>query len=393
MTTSRSPSPLPTLLMLAPLLWPVDGFPGTALADLAVTKAGPASVTPGQTISYTITVVNDGPDSATSVVVGDATPSGLAFLSNAGDCTTPFPCALGAIGAGQSRAITATFSVPSGYSGPSPISNTATVAASSADPTAANNSSTASTPVAPPSADLVIVKIGPLSYSLGTTLTYMLIVSNLGPSDAADIVVDDPTPPGLIFASNTGACFGPFPCRLGGLPGGHGGRTIMTTFAVPSDYSGPDPILNTASVSSAIADPDPTNDSATASTPRPVPTTLHTVTPCRLVDTRGAIDPWGGPALEPGGRGFPLVGRCGIPTTARALSVNLTVTGATAPGHLRIHPPGTVFSLISTINYSAGQTRANNAIIALGAAGDIDVRCHQQSGTVHFILDVAGWFE
>jgi len=48
---------------------------------------------------------------------------------------------------------------------------------------------------------------------------------------------------------------------------------------------------------------------------------------------------------------------------------------------------------VQLINYSAGQTRANNGLFALGAAGDVSVRCDQPSGTVHFILDVSGYFQ
>jgi hypothetical protein len=125
-----------------------------------------------------------------------------------------------------------------------------------------------------------------------------------------------------------------------------------------------------------------------------VATSFYTVTPCRVVDTRGAPGPAGAPALIAGGvRTFPIGGRCGIPTTARAASANLAVTGPTAAGNLRLYPAGTTPPLASAINYSAGQTRANNAVVPLSAAGELDVGCSQASGTVHFILDVNGWFE
>ena len=71
-------------------------------------------------------------------------------------------------------------------------------------------------------------------------------------------------------------------------------------------------------------------------------------------------------------------------------------TGALLHGniarHLRFHPavlPGST----SAINYSAGQTRTNNAIIALDDQGRIAVFCGQATGTVDFILDVSGYFE
>jgi hypothetical protein len=94
-----------------------------------------------------------------------------------------------------------------------------------------------------------------------------------------------------------------------------------------------------------------------------------------------------------GDRTFPLAGHCDIPTTATAVSVNLTVTAATAPGNLRLYPAGIPLPLVSTINYVAGVTRANNAIVSLSALGEMSVRCAQASGTAHFILDVNGYFQ
>ena len=47
----------------------------------------------------------------------------------------------------------------------------------------------------------------------------------------------------------------------------------------------------------------------------------------------------------------------------------------------------------ATINYSSGQTRANNAVVSLGGAGDIAIRCQQGSGTAHVVVDVVGYFQ
>jgi hypothetical protein len=58
-----------------------------------------------------------------------------------------------------------------------------------------------------------------------------------------------------------------------------------------------------------------------------------------------------------------------------------------------VYPAGSAVPATSTINYRAGQTRANNAIVPLGLSGDINVVSGQPSGTVHFILDVNGYFE
>jgi len=123
-------------------------------------------------------------------------------------------------------------------------------------------------------------------------------------------------------------------------------------------------------------------------------TSLYTVTPCRVVDTRNPSGTWGGPALSAGAdRTFPIVGQCGIPATAVAVSVNVTVTQPTAPGFLTLSPAGAPVPLTSTINYATGQTRANNSVVKLGASGDLNARCGQSSGTTHMILDVNGYFQ
>ena len=105
--------------------------------------------------------------------------------------------------------------------------------------------------------------------------------------------------------------------------------------------------------------------------------------------------PLGGPALAAGGsRSFPVAGACGVPATARAVAFNVTVTGATAAGNLALFPGDAPPPLASTLNYAVGQTRANNAVVAVGAAGDIIVRCVQPGGgTAHVVLDVTGYFE
>jgi hypothetical protein len=73
--------------------------------------------------------------------------------------------------------------------------------------------------------------------------------------------------------------------------------------------------------------------------------------------------------------------------------LSFAVTQPTAPGDLSLFPAGTPAPLVSAINYRAGQTRANNAIVGLSGAGALAVYCNQGSGTVHVILDVNGYFE
>ncbi len=126
----------------------------------------------------------------------------------------------------------------------------------------------------------------------------------------------------------------------------------------------------------------------------PPPAKYFTLTPCRVLDTRNSNGSLGGPALVGGAmRTFAIANQCGIPADALAVSVNVTITGPTAQGNLTFYPAGTPPPLVSTINYRVGQTRANNAVIPLGAGGDFVVLCIQASGSVHFILDVNGYFQ
>ena len=63
------------------------------------------------------------------------------------------------------------------------------------------------------------------------------------------------------------------------------------------------------------------------------------------------------------------------------------------PGSLRLYPGGTTRPLVSAINYSPGETRANNGIVTLGLRGDVAAFRGQGSGTTHFRLDATGYFE
>lgn len=119
------------------------------------------------------------------------------------------------------------------------------------------------------------------------------------------------------------------------------------------------------------------------------PYRFYTVTPCRVVDTRAS-----GGALEASSkRTFEVAGTCGVPPTAKSVVLNVTAAEATEQGFLTIYEAGTSLPNTSSISYRAGQTRANNAIVALDPLGRLTVRCSQVSGTAHVILDVSGYFE
>jgi uncharacterized repeat protein (TIGR01451 family) len=247
----------------------------SVVADLAITKVPGTSVAlPGAALSWTITVTNDGPSAAAAVAVVDTFPALFTGVTWSCAASTDSACA-SALGTGSIATTvdlaaggTATFvaagTVSSAATGS--LDNLASVAVPSGttDPVAANNTATSSVPVVA-ATDLAIVVTGPASVIPGSTITYTLTVTNAGPSAALDVVVQDPTPPGLTFVSNAGDCVTAFPCALGTLLVGES-RTITATFGVPADYVAPTPIVNTVTVVATTIDPVPADNIATAST-------------------------------------------------------------------------------------------------------------------------------
>jgi hypothetical protein len=77
------------------------------------------------------------------------------------------------------------------------------------------------------------------------------------------------------------------------------------------------------------------------------------------------------------------------------VSLNATVVSATNSGDVRIYPRHSALPTVSTLNFRAGNTRANNAIAALSADGGIAVQADFPTGydTTHFLLDVNGYFQ
>jgi hypothetical protein len=114
--------------------------------------------------------------------------------------------------------------------------------------------------------------------------------------------------------------------------------------------------------------------------------------PCRVVDTRTEGSPLGAGT----GRGFRIVGQCGIPEAAKAVAVNLTAVNPGDRGDLRLFPTGTPVPPSSALNFAAGRTRANSAVVALGVDGLLTVQCDMPAGSTaatHVVIDVFGYMQ
>ncbi len=118
---------------------------------------------------------------------------------------------------------------------------------------------------------------------------------------------------------------------------------------------------------------------------------FHPVTPCRMVDTRKAVGPLGGPSLGAGSsRSFPLAtSSCGVPADAQAYSLNVTSVPNGPLAYLTIWPSGQSQPLVSTLNAPTGTVTANAAIVPAGSDGAVSVYVNNASDVV---LDVNGYF-
>jgi hypothetical protein len=114
--------------------------------------------------------------------------------------------------------------------------------------------------------------------------------------------------------------------------------------------------------------------------------------PCRVVDTRNAAAPLGGPSLSGGAiRTLPILAAaaCNIPASARAYSLNLTAAPKGPLGYLTAWPGGQSQPLVASLNAPTGTVTANAAIVPAGSDGSIDIFA---SNPTDLIIDINGYF-
>jgi len=133
-------------------------------------------------------------------------------------------------------------------------------------------------------------------------------------------------------------------------------------------------------------------------TPLPPGALFHALDPARIIDTRppplrvGPSGPWVGAV----GREVQVGGVGGVPSSATAVVLNVTVTGGSANGdYLTIWPTGTPRPTASSINFNSDQTIANQVTVKLGTGGSAagKVSIYNAGGTVDVILDVNGYYD
>lgn len=252
-------------------------YANTPSADLELTKTvDNATPTTIESVTYTIVVTNNGPDTANDVVVMDAVPAGLSYTSstathNSYDNNYWF---VGALTNSETATLTITASVTA--SADTVITNTAEIiAADEADPdsTVGNDilaeddqDSVDITVIAATSADLAITEmsVDNQTPSTGDTITYTLKLKNNGPDTATNIQVTNTLPSGLSYG-NTAPTQGTFLISTGIWAVGElaSGSETTLLFDAVVNLSGGSSFTNSAEVTSVTeSDPNstPNND-------------------------------------------------------------------------------------------------------------------------------------
>ncbi len=271
------------------------------VSDLSITKSGPASVNAGESLTYTMVVTNNGPSNAAGVSLSDVLPTeltGVQFCrSNPGanNCsggnfawpiTNSIPVPTSGIiapGAGGAITVKITGTIPASTADGTVISNTGTVSSTSTDPNGANNTSTpAVSTTITTSANLAVLKTAsPEPVIAGNDLTYTIVVTNNGPSDAQSVTVTDalPAPPlvGPKFCVDSGSVCDPSlsvdpwtgSTNVGTISATspNNTATVRIVATLPSNAGGVGSISNTASAESATTtDPDTDDNLSTTET-------------------------------------------------------------------------------------------------------------------------------
>lgn len=258
-------------------------------ADLSVTKlVDSEQATPGTNLTYTITVHNNEPDSATLVTMEDELPGNLEFVSLAKPvdwiCTTPMvgdggtiTCTTPALAGNADAVFTLVASVPANTVPGTSYTNIATVSSPTFDPNEENNSASATSTVLIKSPDLHVTKVADSDdVNAGENVTYTITVHNGETYNADNATLNDTLPGNTTFVSLTKP--DAWTCTTPAV--GSGGTVSCTnpSFAansddvfilvvnVPANTPPTESYTNTATVGSSMPDSNEENNSASATT-------------------------------------------------------------------------------------------------------------------------------
>jgi len=375
-----------------------------ALPALGITEAQTGNFTAGQQGVYTVTVSNAaGADAAQGVEVTDTLPSGMTLVSMAGTgwtCGAPAgACRRGDSLAGGASYPPITITVSVAANAASPEVNTVSVSGSGFAAVSASYSTIISTalafyPVTPCRVADTRSANGPFG---GPSLSAGSIRSFAIPSSACNI-------PATAQAYSLNITVAP-PAALAYLTAWPAGQTqpyvstlnssngaIVANAAIVPAGTGGAVSIYVSDSTHAIIDINgyfaaPGSFGALA---------FYPSTPCRVADTRNANSAFGGPSLAAGAtRNFAAPSSsCGIPSSAQAYSLNMTVVPPGPLRYLTTWPAGQPQPYVSTLNALQGQIAANAAIVPAGGGATLGTGAISVfvSDASNVIIDINGYF-
>lgn len=181
----------------------------TPIGDVQTSKSGPSAVNATSNVVYTITVTNMGPSTASNIVVSDALPLDVLFVSATGGGTSnngvvTWPN-ITLLTNGGTTNFTLTVTAPANHA---TLTNVVSSTSTTSDLVATNNNGTGTNSIVltavTPIGDVITSKIGPANVNATSNIVYTISVTNAGPSTASNIVVSDVLPPGVLYVSSTG---------------------------------------------------------------------------------------------------------------------------------------------------------------------------------------------
>jgi uncharacterized repeat protein (TIGR01451 family) len=352
----------------------VFGQPQSGGADVSVAMTdAPSPVTQGAQLTYTITVTNNGPLTATAVTMTDALPTGATFVSAAasvGTCTgtTTVTCALGTMNSAATATITLVVTATTAGT----LTNTASVTSTTPDPNALNNSFTTTTTVSGATAAVLsITKSHTGNFTQGQTgATYTVTVSNStsgGPTSGTVTVAENP-PSGLTVTNMTGTgwiCTTASCTRSDALAAGTSYPAITVTVSVSTTATSPQ--VNSVTVSGGGSASATTTDSTTINAASGGITFPSTALPAGAVTV-----PYGADILVTGGTPpYTFAVTSGPVPTGFTLDPTATTGSNAVAGHVSNNAPQTAgtFTFGVTVTDSTTPTPlTGNATISLTIA-------------------------
>ncbi|SEH56839.1 MULTISPECIES: DUF11 domain-containing protein [unclassified Leifsonia] len=282
----------PTFTLVAMSNGPsAGGIDGTSVpgnpTDLSISKTGPAAFLPGNTISYTLTVTNNGTGTSSGFVVSDTVPSPLTNVAaSSSGCSisgNAVTCVSGTLAVGASQSFTITASTPAGMT--ACVTNTASVTANETDPTSGNNTSSATS--CPAAVSLVKTASVPSYSAAGQSVTYTFTGKNTGAVALHNVQIAE----GTFTGSGTlsGLTCNP---ALGGTLAAGASMVCTATYTTTQTDVNAGSLANTATITGL----DPLNETVTANSGVTVPATqspaialLKTATPTTVTAAGQAV--------------------------------------------------------------------------------------------------------